>query len=216
MDEEIIFTVSDWYHEQMPILLNTYQSRKNEEDTNGLEPIPAGALINDQQNQKFKIEPGKTYLIRVIHVGSFVGMALLFDGHPFTVVEVDGVYTEEAYMGDKNMRIAPGQRWAMLITAKPTAEKNYAIFMTEDINMFTPPPGYNPNATAYLVYDEKKALPPPVILYSLDFFDDMSLIPLDHEPLLSKVDHHIHLETGFTKINGIHRYDQQLFHEIKC
>ena len=206
VDAEFIITFSDWYHEQIPVLLNSYQSRKNEEQTDGLEPIPAGALVNDQQNIKFPMEPGKTYLVRMVHMGAFVGIAALFDGHPFTVVEVDGVYTEEAYMGDKNLRIATGQRWAFLITAKPTAEKNFAIFVTEDINMFTPPPGYNPNATAYLVYDDKKPLPPPVEIHGFDFFDDMSLIPHDRAPLLDHVDHHIHLETGFTNISGIHRY----------
>lgn len=205
VDEEIIFTISDWYHEQMPALLNSYQSRKNEEQTDGLEPIPDAPLINDQQNQKIKIEPGKTYLLRVIHMGNFVGMAVQFDGHPFTVVEVDGIYTEEVHVGDKNIRIATGQRWGFLFTAKPTAEKNYAIFATEDINMFTPPPGYNPNTTAYLMYDEHKPLPPDLVIYGFDFFDDMSLVPADRAPLLDKVDHHILLNTGFTNISGVHR-----------
>lgn len=202
-----MFTVTDWYHDPMPVLLNSYQSVKNQDDNNGLEPIPAGPLINDQLNQKITIEPGKTYLVRMIHVGSFLGMAIYFDGHPFTVVEVDGVYTEENYMGDKHFRIAPGQRWSLLITAKPTAEKNYVIFITEDVNMFTPPVGYNPNGTAYLVYDEKKALPPQIMIQAFDFFDDMSLIPFDREPLLDKIDHRIHLETGFADVNGIHRFD---------
>lgn len=205
-DEEIIFTMSDWYHEQMPPLLSYYQSRANEEQTGGVEPIPDGPLINDQLHQHIKIEPGKTYLLRVIHMGNFVGMALVFDGHPFTVVEVDGVYTEATPVGDKNIRVATGQRWSFLFTAKPTAEKNYPIFMTEDINMFTPPPGYNPNTTAYLVYDEQKPLPPDLVVYGFDFFDDMSLVPADGMPLLDKVDHHILLDTGFKNINGIYRY----------
>ena len=206
VDEEIIFTMSDWYHEQMPALLNSYQSRKNENETDGMEPIPDAPLLNDQQNQKIKIEPGKTYLLRVIHMGNFVGMAVQFDGHPLTVVEVDGVYTEEAHVGDKNIRIATGQRWAFLFTAKPTTEKNFAIFATEDINMFTPPPGYNPNTTAYFVYDEQKPLPPDLVIHGFDFFDDMSLVPADRAPLLDKVDHHILLNTGFANVSGVHRY----------
>ncbi len=189
----------------MPTLLNSYQSRRNEEATDGLEPIPDAPLINDQQNEKFRIEPGKTYLLHIIHMGNFVGMAVYLDQHPLTVVGVDGVYTEPAELGSKNLRVATGQRWTFLFTAKPTAEKNYAIFATEDINMFTPPPGYNPNTTAYMIYDEKKPLPPSVVLSSFDFFDDLSLVPYDRTPLLDKVDHHILLDTGFANISGIHR-----------
>lgn len=205
VDGEIIFTMSDWYHEQMPTLLNTYQSRQNVETTGGLEPIPDTPLINDQQDAKVHLEPGKTYLLHVLNFGNFVGFAVLFDDHPFTVVGVDGTYTEITDVKDKNIRIATGQRWSFLFTAKPNRDKNYAIFVTEDINMFTPPPGYNPNATAWLVYDDQKPLPPPLVIYGFDFFDDMSLSPYGRPPLLDKVDHHIHLETGFANISGIHR-----------
>ena len=203
-DEEMTVTLSDWYHKQMPALLNTYESVANE-NAGGLEPIPDANLINDGINTQINVEPGKTYLVRILNIGNFAGQAVYFDGHPFTVVEVDGVYVDEYDVGTKNIRIATGQRWSFLIHTKNSTDTNFAIYSTLDINMFTPPPGYNPNATGYLIYNKAKPLPPPVYFSAFDFFDDMSLVPADHEPLLEPVTHSIKMETGWANMNGVQR-----------
>ncbi|KAL8946668.1 MAG: hypothetical protein Q9222_006964 [Ikaeria aurantiellina] len=201
-DKEIVMTMSDWYHEQMPSLLAAYESTSN---GGAKEPLPDANLINEQTNAKISVEPGKTYLVHMINVGNFAGQAVYFDGHPFTAVEVDGVWTDPSYVGLKNIRIATGQRWSFLINTKNSTSKNYAIYTTMDVNMLEPPPGYNPNGTAWLVYDEKKPLPPPPEFATFDFFDDMSLVPSDHQPLLEPVDHRIVMNTGWADINGVPR-----------
>ena len=53
------------------------------------------------------------------------------------------------------------------------------------------PPGLNPNATGWLVYNKSEELPSPAILGNFYPFDDFTLIPHDGEALLENVDHSI-------------------------
>ena len=187
--------MTDHYHEQMPILINRFHSVTDPAvSNNGISaPVPDTGLLNDQANAKIYMEPGKTYLVRMICWSNFAGVGIWFEGHNFTVVEVDGVYTEESEIGAKNLRIAPGQRWAMLVTARPDASANYAIFAILDVNMLIPPLGIPPHS-----------FPSNITFYRFDFFDDWVLIPKDREPILEP-DHVIVMDTGFKNINGIAR-----------
>lgn len=210
-DDEIILSMTDHYHEQMPILINKYHSVTDPAvSNNGISaPVPDTGLLNDGVDTKIWMEPGKTYLVRMICWSNYAGVMIWFEGHNLTVVEVDGVYTEEADMGAKNLRIAPGQRWTFLVTAKPDASANYAIFATLDVNMLFPPLGRPPhsfagNMTAHIVYDIAKPMPPVPTFYTFDFFDDWVLVPMDREPIL-EADHVIVMDTGFDNINGIAR-----------
>lgn len=212
-DEEITITLSDWYHQQMPELLNSYLSESNEAAFQGNEPLPDSALINDSTNTKIKVLPNKTYLVRIVCIGNWPGHTWVFDGHEMTVVEVDGVYTEPYPVGDKFLRIATGQRMSVLIKTKPDTSKNFAIWDTMDVNMMfffedrPIPSNYNPNATAWLVYDESKPLPePPVFPPEFEFVDDVDFVPADREPLLQPVNHQIVLDTGSAVINGVRRF----------
>jgi iron transport multicopper oxidase len=212
-DEEFTLTLSDWYHQQMPELLNSYESELNEATFHGREPLPNSALINDSTNTKIKVLPNKTYLVHIICIGNFPGHTWVFDGHDMTIVEVDGVYTDPYPAGDKFLRVATGQRMSVLIHTKSDTSKNFAIFDTMDVNMMfiyehrDIPVGYNPNATAWLVYDESKPLPAPPSFTAFDnFVDDVALVPADHEPLLQPVNHQIILDAGSQEINGITRF----------
>ncbi|KAJ5182998.1 CAZyme family AA1 [Penicillium capsulatum] len=215
-DDEFTITLSDWYHQQMPDLLTQYLSKENQEAFHGREPVPNSALINDSSNTKIKVEPGKTYLVHIVCVGNFPGHTWVFDGHEMTVVEVDGVYVDPYPAGDKFLRVATGQRMSVLIHTKNDASKNFAIWDTMDVNMMfiyehrDIPADYNPNATAWLVYDESKPLPPPPSFASLDpstnFVDDVAFVPTDKEPLLQHVDHQIILDTASAVIDGVGRF----------
>ncbi|KAJ5832021.1 CAZyme family AA1 [Penicillium riverlandense] len=209
-DDEFTITLSDWYHDQMPGLLDQYLSQAN--GAAGFEPIPDSALINDNSGTQIKVKPDTTYLVHIICISSWPGHAWVFDDHEMTVVEVDGVYTEPYIVGDKMLRVAPGQRMSVLIHTKSDTSENFAIWDTMDINMMfiyedrPIPPGYNPNATAWLVYDETKPLPPPPSFNELDFVDDVNLIPFDREPLLGPVDHQIIFDTSAKEIDGVPRF----------
>lgn len=211
-DEEIVLTMTDWYHGQMPPLVNIYQSTANiaTQDNGITAPVADSGLYNDQSDAKIYVKPGKTYLVRMICLSNYAGVAVQIDQHNITAVEVDGVYTEAKDLGAKSLRLAPGQRWSFLMKTKDDASQNYPIFGTLDINMLFPPtgipniPGYNPNMTAWLVYDDTKPLPPAPTLYEFDFFDDWTLVPYDRQPILEP-DHTILMDTGFTNINGVAR-----------
>ncbi|KAJ5365814.1 Multicopper oxidase type 2 [Penicillium concentricum] len=213
-DDEFTLTLSDWYHKEMPGLLNTYLSTDNLKNR-GAEPLPDSALINDSTNTKIKVLPNKTYLVHIICIGNWPGHFWVIDGHEMTVVEVDGVYTDPYPAGDKFLRVATGQRMSVLIKTKSDTSKNFAIWDTMDINMMfifenrTIPENYNPNATAWLVYDDAKPLPAPPVFnhidFNDDFVDDVNLVPADHEPLLEPVNHQIIMDTGVALIDGVLR-----------
>ncbi|OGE57042.1 hypothetical protein PENARI_c002G04897 [Penicillium arizonense] len=213
-DDEFTITLSDWYHQEMPELLNSYESESNMQAFQGREPVPDSALINDSfNNTKIKVLPNKTYLVHIVSLGNWPGHTWVLDGHEMTVVEVDGIYVDPYPAGEKFLRVANGQRMSVLIKTKPDTSKNFAIWDTMDVNMMFVfegrpiPPGYNPNATAWLVYDEAKPLPaPPVFGTDFHFVDDLDFVPADHEPLLEPVNKQIILNTGSREINGVQRF----------
>ncbi|KAL2838445.1 Cupredoxin [Aspergillus pseudoustus] len=215
-DDEFTITLTDFYHEQMPVLLDQYRSPANQADFGGVEPLPDRALINDSTETKIKVEPNKTYLVHIICIGNWPGHTFVFDGHDLTVVEVDGVFTDPYPAGSKRLRITTGQRMSVLIKTKEDTSRNYAIWDTMDINMMliyedrAIPENFNPNATAWLVYNEAEPLPPAPDVHDLDtntdFVDDVAFVPADHEPLLEPVDRQIVLDTGFKAIDGVARF----------
>lgn len=58
-----MLSFSDWYHDPMRKLLASFVSVTN---PTGAEPVPVSALINDSQNVTVPVQPGKTYMIRMV------------------------------------------------------------------------------------------------------------------------------------------------------
>jgi iron transport multicopper oxidase len=126
-DEEIVLSVSDWYHDQMQALIPKFMSRFN---PTGAEPVPNAALFNDTQNLTIAIKPGKTYLFRMVNIGAFAGQYVWFENHTMSIVEVDGIYTQPA---DASMLyLSAAQRYSFLITAKNDTSSNYAFVGSMD------------------------------------------------------------------------------------
>ena len=126
-DEELILTLSDWYHDQMPGLLSKFISVTN---PSGAEPVPNAALMNDTQNLSVLVEPGKTYMIRMVNMAAFAAQYLWFEDHSMRIIEVDGIYTEPAETG--MIYITPGQRYSVLLTTKNDTSSNFAIVGSMD------------------------------------------------------------------------------------
>jgi iron transport multicopper oxidase len=126
-DEELVLTVSDWYHDQMPGLLSFFISKAN---PTGAEPVPHSALLNETQNLTIAVQPGKTYLFRTINIGAFAGQYVWFEGHNMTILEVDGVYTQPAKAD--MIYLSAAQRCSFLITAKENASTNFPIVASMD------------------------------------------------------------------------------------
>lgn len=92
--------------------------------------MPNAALMNDTQNATFAVEPGKTYMFRMVNMAAFAAQYIWFEGHRMEIIEVDGVYTErqEADM----IYVAAAQRYSVLIKAKDVANTNFAIVGSMD------------------------------------------------------------------------------------
>ncbi|KAJ4373145.1 hypothetical protein N0V83_003436 [Neocucurbitaria cava] len=196
-DEEIVLTLSDWYHDLMPALLKGFISIAN---PSGAEPVPQSALMNDTQNLNVKIEAGKTYLFRIINIGAFAAQYVWFEEHTMKVVEVDGVYTEP--MDADMIYVTAAQRYSVLLTAKNDTSSNFAFVGSMDEDLFdTVPDSLNPNVTGWLVYDDTKDKPEPKEIDAFEPFDDFNLVPYDKETLLDKVDQSITLDLKMDNLN---------------
>ena len=122
-----MITLGDWYHDQMTELMKQFISVTN---PTGAEPVPDAALMNDTQNLTLAVEPGKTYLFRLINVGAFASQYFWIEGHTMKVVEVDGVYTEPA---DADMiYLTTAQRYSVLVTMKNETNANFAMVGSMD------------------------------------------------------------------------------------
>lgn len=126
-DEEIVLTLSDWYHDQMPFLLAGFLSFAN---PTGAEPVPKAALMNDTQDLSIPVQPGKTYMFRIINMAAFAPQYLWFEGHNMSIIEVDGIYTEPAEADQ--LYITPAQRYSVLVTTKDDTSANFAIVGSMD------------------------------------------------------------------------------------
>lgn len=145
-DEEIIVSFSDWYHEQMKDEIQQFMSKSN---PTGAEPIPQAALINDSQNGTITFEAGKTYRLRFVNMAAFAMFHVWIEDHDMRVIEVDGVYTQEYTVPAVDLTTA--QRVSVLVTAKNTTDKNFAIVGAMDTDMFdTVPAGLNPSRLFFL------------------------------------------------------------------
>lgn len=203
-DEDITITVSEWYQDQAPGLVNYYQSTDNQLNNGGSEPIPNSAVLQDTQNAQISVKAGETYLIRFINIGGFVGSYVKIDNHKLTIVEIDGIYVEPKEVDELYLTVA--QRYAVLVTMKSSTDTNYAISATLDTAMFDHIPAWaNPDVFGYLVYNSEKPLPKPTPLRTYDVIDDTTLEPKDGMGALAKVDHQIVISMDFDSDDGINR-----------
>ena len=119
--------MSDWYHDQIPNLMKSFLSVAN---PTGAEPVPDSALLNDTQNLMTAVEPGKTYMFRIINIGAFAGLYVWFEDHTMQIIEVDGIYTEAATAD--MIYLTSAQRYSVLITTKNDASTNFAYVASMD------------------------------------------------------------------------------------
>ena len=121
-------------------------------------------------------------------MSNFAAFFVKFDQHQMTIIEVDGVYT--VAQSTDLVYLSDGQRMSVLITAKPTANQNYAFVGAMDPSMFDSVPStLNLNATGYLVYNSAKPLPSTIPTFNSykGGLDDFGLVPYDKLPLFGPV-----------------------------
>ena len=167
----------------MPELLGLYLNPANNA---GVEPAPNSTLVNDSENIKFAITPGKTYRLRIINVSNMASNYVQLIDHEMTVIAVDSVNVEPATT--ESIYIATAQRYDVLFTAKSTASQNYFFISSLDQTMYGGVFDITvPNAYGYLVYNPLLPLPAVYEPTSFNPIDDFSLIPYDKEPIVGPV-----------------------------
>ena len=111
----------------MPDLLKAFVNIAN---PTGAEPVPNSALMNDTQNLTTMVQPGKTYMFRIINTAAFAAQYFWFEGHTMRIVEVDGIYTEPAEAD--MIYLTAAQRYSVLLTTKDDTSTNYAMIGSMD------------------------------------------------------------------------------------
>lgn len=182
-DDEIFVTMSDWYHQMMENIKGSFMSLFN---PTGAEPIPNAFLFNDTMNLSVPVQPGKTYLLRLINIGAFVAQYFYIEGHTMRIVEIDGVYVDEAEADI--LYIAVAQRYSVLVTMKNSTERNYGMVTVADSELLdTIPPDLKLNQTNWLEYNANA--PHEEVAMTVDDasdlypFDDITLVPHDREEI---------------------------------
>ncbi|KAL7325774.1 ferroxidase fet3 [Mucor circinelloides] len=207
-DRDEIITVSDWYHEDSYTNLEQYM---NEDNLDGVEPIPQSGLINDHVNATFHFKPGKTYRLRIINMSGIATFGVSIDDHEMEVIEVDGVRTQAKHA--RSVYMAAGQRVSVLVKTKNTTDMNYRLHANMAPVMFDYiPDNLQMNVEAPIYYDQEKPFAPrdDPSLKKGDY-DDAFTPPLIEAPAL-KVDRQINFTIDFMEntdglnhgvINGI-------------
>lgn len=216
IDGELSFTLSDWYDTLAENLTDTQVLVPANVDE--ASPMPNAILFNDTLSPKWQVEPGKTYRLRIASVSALVNFIFYIPGLNFTIVEVDGVYTEPAETS--SVMMVPGQRYSLLLRIP---EKTPAVYRMAEIwrTAFTPNTFPQQNRTGFLytgnisdsqfvdlnntsIYqtaplNRSKYSLETYISTSIDYYDDMNLIPYDHQSLLPEPDEEITFDINFFK-----------------
>ncbi|RDW67575.1 hypothetical protein BP6252_08971 [Coleophoma cylindrospora] len=178
-DEELVLTLSDWYHEEMSQIMKDFLTVTN---PTGAEPVPQSALQNDTHDLQVPVTPGKRYFLRIINLSAFASHYFWIEGHDFEIIELDGVYHEPTKA--EMLYVTAAQRVGVIFTAKNETSRNYAMVAAMDQEMFDViPDDLIPNAVSHLVYDASKPLPVPEPVDEFEPIDDFNLIPTDREEI---------------------------------
>ncbi|OMJ23614.1 Iron transport multicopper oxidase fio1 [Smittium culicis] len=149
-DEDIILTLSDWYHEEAYTLGKFLTSSKNPA---GYEPPPNSGMINDRDKNSFPVSKDTTYRLRLINTSTMAVFHVKVDGHEMSLIEIDGVDIKPVTLN--SVELHPAQRASILITTKNSTDFNYLIHADMDPAYFDEVPDtLTMNITASLVYDQ--------------------------------------------------------------
>lgn len=187
-DGDMALLLSDWYHTPTNVLVEGMFRQ----GSRGTEPRINSGLFNETEKQSIHVQPGKTYLLRLINVGMSATQYFYIEDHELVIVEIDGVkvrpVTAEA------ISLATGQRYGVLLKTKPSAERNYGMVQITNIMM------HKKYTTNWLVYSDEEPTTDPMVktrgVNDLQFVDDIDLKPLDSTPRLPEPNHRFEFSYG--------------------
>lgn len=200
-DEDVVLTVSEWYHQNSSTLDKSFLNRYN---PTGAEPIPDNLLFNGSFTGSWHVKPNTTYLLRIINIGAFVSQYLYVDNHNFTVVEVDGVRVQPNVTDMIYITVA--QRYTVLFTTGTDTDVNFAFMQAVDEEMLDVPGDFSHNVTNQLIYNSDASSAEAYNLTRDDWgdLDDFYLQPLEDEELYETADYQVTLDVAMKNLaNGV-------------
>ncbi|OAP63400.1 hypothetical protein AYL99_02627 [Fonsecaea erecta] len=197
-DDEVLLSVSDWYHDQMAHLVPHYLHGGS---MMSQEPVPDANLLNDTQDMRIPVVPDRTYLVRLVNMAAFAGQYFWVEDHSIRIVEVDGVYTKPAETD--MIFLSSGQRCSFLVTTQSGRDRNYPLVASMNPSLSKIRNSASQNVTGWLVYAPDQPLPQPQVLDNFDPLDDTTLEPYDEMPLLPPPGQSIVLSLGMSHAGGI-------------
>ncbi|EGF81564.1 hypothetical protein BATDEDRAFT_19293 [Batrachochytrium dendrobatidis JAM81] len=214
-DDEIVLSLSDWYHQEHKPLNDHFLSIFN---PTGMEPIPESGLINHDANTIIKVKPDTTYKLRVVTMSALAMFEFSIEDHELSIIEVDGEDVEP-YPAPV-IPIAAAQRYAFLFTTKNTTDFNFRIRADMDMSMFdNPPDTLNGFVNATLQYSPDAPMFEDENAEELDasLFDETKLVPLDPQGIF-QADQSIQLDVEFELYeDGVNHgaFNKSVFHMHK-
>lgn len=171
-------------------------------NTQFIPPFPDSLIVNEGGSSIIAVEKGKTYRIRIICFSAFGSAMINFKDHKMKIIMQDASYITPAYA--ETIRIAPAQRYDVLITPARNESGNSPFLVALDVNAdytnpnATPIPiSWNYNITGYLVTDPSASTTSTDVVSTFNVVDDSAFTSLDHQEPLGPVTQTIKLDFNF-------------------
>ncbi|OCF33774.1 acidic laccase [Kwoniella heveanensis CBS 569] len=195
-DEEYTLVIGDWYHDEYPDLIrDEFLTWTN---PTGAEPVPKSAIayvakngsyihsnedlmqgVGVGDNAEIAFEAGKKYRIHIVNTGTLGMFWLKIDGHEMKIIEMDGIEHEPFPIDVLTVSVA--QRYSILVEALNTTDKNYALTLQQDTDMYDAvPDDLQLVNTVQIVYNSGNAKAESVELdpEQITAFNDTELVPV--------------------------------------
>lgn len=173
-------------------------------------PIPDKLIVNEGKGAHINFTSGKPYRVRIINFAAFGSAMIHFDSHTMSIIANDGanVKRTDAYQ----LRIAPAQRYDVLLTPLDRDHGNYPFLVSLDINRdwtnSSEQLQWKHNVTGYLMMNYSlPAAKDAEVVQKWQPIDDSHLQPYDGASALGSYDKLIKLDFKFClDQNGYPRY----------
>ncbi|XP_072976237.1 laccase-7-like isoform X2 [Typha angustifolia] len=161
-DREVPVLLGEWWNANIVDVENQAFSTgfvPNISDAFTINGIPGDSYNCSKQIYKLKVEPGKTYMLRIINAALENQLFFKIAGHSFTVVAVDASYTDP-YITDVIV-IAPGQTVDALMLADAAPSRYYMA--ASPYASFTALPFDNSTTRGIVEYYAASPSSPPIM-----------------------------------------------------
>ncbi|KAI1270590.1 multicopper oxidase [Xylariaceae sp. FL1019] len=179
-DDDVIITVTDWYHGQSPTLVQNMLQTNN---TNDDPPRPSAILVNEGSDGRISVKAGKTYRFRIMNFSALTGAFFVIKSLAMGVIMADASYTQK--LSTNHLRVSPGQRFDVLVTIGNSDTQNYPFLFALDTNTdytnTSADVAYHYNFTGQLVTDSGGDLNGTEVVDTWYPLDDMTLLPYSNQ-----------------------------------